>query len=344
MKTPKVSLIIPCYGVEKYLARCLQSVVNQTLKDIEIILVDDESPDKVPQMCDEWAEKDPRIKVIHKKNGGLGLARNSGLEIATGEYVGFIDSDDYVEPDTYAKTYEESIANNLDVCFFQFRRFSDDGKVWDGLGPDRSQLFIGRQQVDEYLFNMVGADPIKPRVPHVAVSVWCGLYKMEAIRKSGIRFISEREVASEDLIFHTRFLPKTERIGVLPNRFYNYYKNSSSITSTFNNNKRKALKMLVERLKFYLDENYDDSTYHMHYISCVLRTYKLLLCFEVNSSLRLSEKWKLLYEECCDKQVQQLYGDFRYKKFSLGNRLFIECLKLKIVPFFLILYYFRKNH
>ena len=98
----KVSIIVPCWGVEKYLDRCVESLVNQTLQDIEIILVDDESPDRVPEMCDDWAKKDRRIKVIHKKNGGLGLACNSGIEVATGEYLAFCDSDDWVD----AKMYE----------------------------------------------------------------------------------------------------------------------------------------------------------------------------------------------------------------------------------------------
>ena len=101
---PKVSVIVPCYGVEKYLDRCMESLVNQTLRDIEIIMVDDVSPDRVPEMCDEWANRDPRVKVIHKEvNGGLGYARNTGLDLAEGEYVAFIDSDDYVDKEMFER-------------------------------------------------------------------------------------------------------------------------------------------------------------------------------------------------------------------------------------------------
>lgn len=105
---PKVSIIVPCWGVEKYLDKCVESLVYQTLSDIEIILVDDESPDRVPEMCDEWAKKDGRIKVVHKKNAGLGMACNSGLDVATGEYVAFCDSDDWVELNTYEALYSKA--------------------------------------------------------------------------------------------------------------------------------------------------------------------------------------------------------------------------------------------
>lgn len=98
---PTVSVIIPVYGVEKYLNRCVESVINQTYKDLEIILVDDGSPDNSPRMCDEWAARDARIQVVHRENGGLSRARNTGLSIASGEYIAFVDSDDWIAPDTY---------------------------------------------------------------------------------------------------------------------------------------------------------------------------------------------------------------------------------------------------
>lgn len=96
-----ISIIVPVYNVEKYLERCIESIVNQTYKDIEIILVDDGSPDNCSVICDRYAEKDNRIKVIHKQNGGLINARKSGLEIAQGDYIGFVDSDDWIEPEMY---------------------------------------------------------------------------------------------------------------------------------------------------------------------------------------------------------------------------------------------------
>ena len=103
MKKEKISIIVPIYNVEKYLDRCIESIVGQTYKNLEIILIDDGSPDNCPQMCDEWAKKDDRIKVVHKENGGVSLARNKGMDIATGTYIGFVDSDDYIDKNMYEK-------------------------------------------------------------------------------------------------------------------------------------------------------------------------------------------------------------------------------------------------
>ena len=106
MNKPKVSIVVPIYNVEKYLDRCIQSLLAQTLKEIEIILVDDGSDDGCAQICDQYAERDSRIKVVHKKNGGLDSARKAGIAIASGKYVGYVDGDDWIEPFMYERMVE----------------------------------------------------------------------------------------------------------------------------------------------------------------------------------------------------------------------------------------------
>ena len=105
---PKISIIVPVYNVEKYLEKCVRSILAQTFTDFELILVDDGSPDSSGAMCDQFAEQDQRVKVIHKENGGLSDARNAGIEIATGEYLGFVDSDDYIADDMYETLYNQN--------------------------------------------------------------------------------------------------------------------------------------------------------------------------------------------------------------------------------------------
>ena len=113
---PKVSIVVPVYNMEKYLDRCVQSIFAQTLSDIEIILVDDGGTDGSVSMCDAYAAQDSRVKVIHKKNGGLTSAWKAGSRVATGEYTGYIDSDDFVEPEMYERLYERAVSENADIA------------------------------------------------------------------------------------------------------------------------------------------------------------------------------------------------------------------------------------
>ena len=126
MEGNKISIIVPVYKVEQYLERCVNSLINQTYKNIEIILVDDGSPDQCPQMCDDYASEDSRIKVIHKKNGGLSDARNAGLRIATGEYVMYVDSDDYIELDSCEKLIKNAV-DNVDVVVGAYKEIRPTG-------------------------------------------------------------------------------------------------------------------------------------------------------------------------------------------------------------------------
>ena len=124
-----ISVVLPIYNVENYLDRCINSIVHQTYDNLEIILIDDGSPDSCPQKCDEWAKKDNRIKVIHKKNAGLGMARNTGIENASGEYLCFCDSDDYIDLETINKAYEVAKKNNADIVTFGINEVSSDGNT-----------------------------------------------------------------------------------------------------------------------------------------------------------------------------------------------------------------------
>lgn len=117
---PKVSIIVPVYKVEKYLCKCIDSILAQTLKQFELILIDDGSPDNSPKICDEYEKKDTRIKVIHQKNAGVSAARNAGLDIAKGEYIGFVDSDDWIEPNTYEIAYNTALEKNADIVQWDF--------------------------------------------------------------------------------------------------------------------------------------------------------------------------------------------------------------------------------
>lgn len=220
-----LSVIVPVYNVENYLDRCMESIVNQTYKNLEIILVDDGSPDRCPEKCEEWAKRDSRIKVVHKKNAGLGLARNSGLEVATGEYVAFVDSDDWLEPDMYKELMHEAIEHDLDCVYCGFRQQLPSQNFVDYV--DMSGVTFRDGEVSELSRRFVLDFSHEP----LHFSVWHGVYRLKLI---DFKFVSEREYMSEDLPFTLMFLQRCRSFSYLPKALYNYVYNAKSLSRTYN--------------------------------------------------------------------------------------------------------------
>ena len=253
---PLISVIIPIYKVEKYLDFCMETIVNQTYTNLEIIMVDDESPDNCPVMCESWAKKDPRIKVIHKKNGGLGFARNSGLDIVTGKYVAFIDSDDYIDLTMIEKLYHS--LGDSDTVYCGLNRVFPDGNkkavesLYDG------QTFSGDEIVDNVLLRMLGNIPEKDDNRYFYMSVWHALYSMDIINKYNVRFPSERKFMSEDISFHVDYLAHSQKVTCIGDCLYNYRVNYSSLSLKKDDTRFERIKdmhlQLKDKLRCYFDE------------------------------------------------------------------------------------------
>lgn len=225
--TPLVTVVIPIYNVEKYLDRCVNSIVNQTYKNIEIILVDDGSPDNCPLMCDEWAKKDERIRVVHKRNAGLGMARNSGLEVARGEYILFIDSDDYLDLSTIELCVSSSLHNNSDVVIFGRKDVDDDGVVGEMNIKTNTDVFTG----DEVQHTLLPA--VFSYKMGFGVSAAGRMYRTDIFRKHNLRFKSEREIISEDAYFALELFSKDVTVSIVSKNLYHYYRRSDSLTHTY---------------------------------------------------------------------------------------------------------------
>lgn len=249
MIAPSVSIIVPIYNVEKYFDRCLNSIINQTLTNIEIILVDDGSLDSCPQKCDLAAEKDKRIKVIHKKNEGLGFARNSGLEIATGEYVYFVDSDDYLDVTASEILYKAAKKDNLEICFAGIILEEESGYKKNNISPYAGLKFNQPQIVNVILSGMLGSNPTAKTDTNLRMSAWQGIYRREWLIKNHLKFPSERQFISEDIIFHLEALPKASSLGYIENcLYYHIVDNPTSLTHKYNPDRFKKCCIL------YLEE------------------------------------------------------------------------------------------
>ena len=177
---PKVSVIVPIYKVEKYLRQCVDSIRCQTLKDIQMILVDDGSPDGCPEICDAYAKEDARIQVIHKQNGGLLRARISGVEAATADYVGFVDSDDFVAPEMFETLYRAAVEHHAQMACSTFRMYWNDARMETYGWRFPSGLFAGDRLTAEFYPQWF--ENRREGTPGLIKAVWCKLFDRSLLK------------------------------------------------------------------------------------------------------------------------------------------------------------------
>ncbi len=242
-----VSVVVPIFNVENFLDKCIESIINQSYNNLEIILVDDGSTDNCPAMCDQWAKKDGRIKVIHKVNAGLGMARNTGLDLALGEYIFFLDSDDYVDTTLVEKCVRN--AEKYGSCVVAFGRSDaySDGRIEKFPIKSEQKVFEKNDVVCELLPAMFSYDK------GFGISVCCKMFCRETLIQSGCRFLSERELISEDSFFALQFFPNVQRVSVIEEPLYYYYKRSTSLTRSFKSDRQKKNDEFLIKCIEYID-------------------------------------------------------------------------------------------
>ncbi len=247
-----ISIIVPIYKVEKYLDRCINSLVNQTYNNIEIILVDDGSPDNCGKMCDEWAKRDNRIKVIHKENAGLGYARNSGLAEATGDYVMFVDSDDYIKENTCELVLGRIKQTNAQICSFGHVDDFDGVQKITSKSPEKLE-YTGNEVIDFYLADALAQNECTATIPYVMMSAWSAMYYMSVIKDNNVRFLSERDYLNEDLFFRVEICKHIKKAAVLKEDLYCYCHNGASLSTSYRDDRFQGSLRMYQKLKESLD-------------------------------------------------------------------------------------------
>ena len=339
MKTGLVSVVIPIYNVEKFLDTCILSVVNQTYHNLEILLIDDGSPDNCPQLCDDWALKDSRIRVIHKANGGLGMARNTGIEYASGEYICFFDSDDFIAPDTIEKAYSRAKQENADAVVFGLVYTDACGNtIGEFIPKTRLKTYVGEQVVEEFLPEFVGPDLKRNGERQLYMSAWVILYSMEIIQKSSWRFVSEREIISEDVYSLLNLCTHLRRVAILPEALYCYRTNEKSLS-------RRYISDRYERIRnFYLQSvalceelEYNDEVIHrlsQPYLSFTIAALKQVVAADnLSYRERKSKIVKIMNDEVLQQVLEQTQADYQ----SLSRKILFLALRKKWYPVFFLL-------
>ena len=256
---PKVSVIVPVYNVEKYLEKCVDSILEQTIKEIEIILVDDGSTDKSGLICDEYKANHPNIKVIHKQNAGLGYARNSGFDIAEGKYVGFVDSDDYIACNMYEILFRNAEEYSADASYALDKRFWKEEPDSKSIVDRGTSKVFHDEQMKDYVLHRIGTPPSFQSDMLYEAIVCSGIFKTQLIREYAIRFVSEREIISEDIIFDIDFLPLCKTIVHCDAQVYYYRSNPKSLTMTYRKDRYEKNVELIEIMKEKLSKYYSES-------------------------------------------------------------------------------------
>lgn len=336
---PKISIVIPVYNVEKYLDKCVQSARNQTLQDIEIILVDDESSDGCPQLCNEYAKQDGRIKVVHKKNGGLGFARNSGLEVATGEYVTFLDSDDFVDLHTYEHLYNIAKAENLDALYYKFERFVDEDKVKEAEICNKITKYEN-DNVKELMLDIIASEPSEKVDHKVQCSSCTAMYRMDIIKQNNVRFHSERELISEDLIFNLDYLKYANKVAFNNGTHYHYRVNPTSLTSTIRTDRIEKNYKLYEYIKDnieFWDLNLKKANERNDRL--FIGNSRSSLIHYLQSSANRKDKVAWLRKQLEMPIWEQLSQTYRWKKLPIFQRfIFSSCFKKNILSIIALSY------
>lgn len=244
-----VSVIIPVYNVEEYLEECLDSVINQTFKDIEIICINDGSTDSSLNILNNYAKKDTRMKIYSQKNQGQGSARNFGLNESSGDYVYFVDSDDCIELNTIEELYNNISSNNSDIVVSKIARFNDNSEEIDYSMPG----FDFENQFDNVDFSNFTFNyrDIKQYVLNRSFAPWMKLYKRKFLTDNNIYFIED--LAFEDVLFHVESFLKADSISFSPNFFYFYRNNPNSTMNT--SEKGFDIFEIIDCVEKYLYEN-----------------------------------------------------------------------------------------
>ena len=337
MNEALVSVVLPIYNVEMYLERCIESIVNQTYKNLEIILVDDGSPDHCPQICDEWGKKDSRVRVVHKVNAGLGMARNTGIEYATGKYICFFDSDDYVKTDTIEKTVGLAEKVNADIVTFGYSNVDNNGLVKSEYVPSTvKEIFHGKEVQEEFLPDML-AERKESVNKRLHMSAWASLYSMKLIKESGWKFVSEREIIAEDVYSLLVLYKSVQCVAVLSEALYFYCDNGVSLTHTYRKDRYKKIeKFYIETTQKAKQLGYSEKVIdrvRMPYYSFTIAALKMIS--RANCSYR--EKRHYINEIMDSKIFRTLIKEMDYAEESFSRKVLWTVMEFKLTDICYIL-------
>jgi glycosyltransferase involved in cell wall biosynthesis len=344
----KISIVIPVYNVEPYLPKCLDSIVGQTYKDLEIICVDDETPDNSVQIIKDYADKDSRIKLISQKNQGLSGARNTGIDAASGKYIVFVDSDDWIEPETCSTAVEQLEKNNADICMWGYvREFGGkavEKRIFDGdmvFDEGESKHLIHRR-----IAGLVGAELSNPENADAIVTAWGKLYRADIIKNNKLYFTDTKIIGTEDALFNLYYFGYVKRCVFVDKPFNHYRKNNeTSLTRKYKPQLFNQWSTLYSKMWQYINENncpdeFTEAFYNRVCLS-IIGLGLNELCNSAGMGVRVanlkkilcSDRYKEAYKELTLKYFPFYWKAFFWlckKKFAIGVYIMLKAIQIMI--------------
>ncbi len=307
MISPKISIILPCYNVADYLPKCLDTIINQTYTNIEIICVDDGSPDNSIDILNEYKNKDNRIIVVSQKNQGLSGARNTGASYVTGEYIMYVDSDDWIDLETCEKAVNAAVNNDADLVIWNYiREYHNNPLPRFILGNDKL-IFDGeecREKIHRRIVGLYNEELSSPETADSLVTAWGKLYKSDLILNNNIKFVDTKLIGTEDALFNIYALNNIKRAVYIPDCLYHYRKdNDISLTSVYKSKLFSQWQYLYSLIEEFIEEQKLDDTY-----KTALNNRICLGIIGLGLNIMNSEKTNKI------KEIKSIISSDRYRK------------------------------
>lgn len=337
MKT--VSVIIPVYNVEKYLGKCLDSIVNQTYAQLEIICVNDGSPDNSEAILRKFASEDKRIRIIRQSNQGLSGARNTGIREATGEYTVFLDSDDWMDTDAIETAVNNAEANGVDCVMWgyvrEFAGKSSEKKIFDtDLVFDEAQT----RQIHRRLAGLTGEELASPENTDSLVTAWGKLYRTDIIKENNLSFVDTKIIGTEDLLFNMHYFGFVRTCSFINKPFSHYRKdNDTSLTRSYKSQLFVQWSELYRRIRSYIGENSLGEEFDKALDNRICLSMIGLGLNELCNKDSHSKRMKNLKEILSSEQYRKAFENLEFSYFPIHWKLFFTFCKKRNTLFVYIL-------
>lgn len=338
---PSVSVIIPVYNVKPYLERCLDSVLHQTFQNFELILVDDGSEDGSSELCDSYAGRWEKIRVIHQPNMGAGLSRNHGLEAARGRYIMFSDSDDYMECNLLKSLYEAVTRADADCAVAGCTVEYSDKRTSAFSYVKQEEHFRTREDMDRLLLGSVSSPPGHGLDSVYGQSACARMYRRELFAEHNIRFVSERECISEDIVFNVDFLKHAGRAVAIPDTSYHYECGHRGSLS-----KGYRSTWLEKELHLYdvLEKRFAEIFTRNQYIHYLQRFLIIRIAFDITQEIRYHDHVdrnhpmrKAVKQMLANEKLQEALREYPWRKLPFLRRILAGTMRFQLTELLIFL-------